>query len=79
MDASERGNLLNRLADLLERDHAYLAVSALKSRGTCEYVCVPPWVETWTQLIYMCGKKMGYSIHNDSHSTKKLRPINTLL
>jgi len=25
MDASERGNLLNRLADLLERDHAYLA------------------------------------------------------
>lgn len=39
MDASERGNLLNRLADLLERDHAYLAVSALKSRGTCECVC----------------------------------------
>ena len=35
MDASERGNLLNRLADLLERDRAYLAVSALKSQGTC--------------------------------------------
>lgn len=42
MDASERGNLLNRLADLLERDHAYLAVSAVKSRGTGEYMCVPP-------------------------------------
>ena len=34
MDASERGNLLNRLADLLERDRAYLAVSASKSQGT---------------------------------------------
>lgn len=42
MDASERGNLLNRLADLLERDHAYLAVSAVKSQGTGEYMCVPP-------------------------------------
>ena len=42
MDASERGNLLNRLADLLERDRAYLAVSALKSQGACEYMCVPP-------------------------------------
>lgn len=40
MDASERGNLLNRLADLLERDRAYLAVSALKSWGTCEYMIV---------------------------------------
>lgn len=27
MDASERGNLLNRLADLMERDRLYLAVS----------------------------------------------------
>ena len=27
MDASERGRLLNRLADLIERDTAYLAVS----------------------------------------------------
>lgn len=27
MDASERGNLLNRLADLLERDRVYIAVS----------------------------------------------------
>lgn len=25
MDASERGNLLNRLADLIERDRTYLA------------------------------------------------------
>ena len=57
MDASERGNLLNRLADLLERDHAYLAVSALKSWGTGEYMCVPPWLQFWTQLIYMLGKK----------------------
>lgn len=57
MDASERGNLLNRLADLLERDHAYLAVSALKSRGTGEYMCVPPRLQFWTQLIYMLGKK----------------------
>lgn len=28
MDASQRGKLLNRLADLIERDRAYLAVSA---------------------------------------------------
>jgi delta 1-pyrroline-5-carboxylate dehydrogenase len=27
MDASERGNLLNRLADLMERDRVYIAVS----------------------------------------------------
>lgn len=26
-DASQRGRLLNKLADLIERDHAYLAVS----------------------------------------------------
>jgi hypothetical protein len=26
MDASERGRLMNRLADLMERDHTYLAV-----------------------------------------------------
>lgn len=28
MDASERGNLLNQLADLLERDRVYIAVSS---------------------------------------------------
>ena len=28
MDASERGRLLNRLADLIERDRTYLAVSS---------------------------------------------------
>ncbi|KAF6080408.1 aldehyde dehydrogenase 2 family member [Phyllostomus discolor] len=28
MDASERGRLLNRLADLIERDRSYLAVSS---------------------------------------------------
>lgn len=27
MDASDRGRLLNRLADLIERDRTYLAVS----------------------------------------------------
>lgn len=27
MDASERGNLLNKLADLMERDRVYIAVS----------------------------------------------------
>lgn len=26
MDASERGNLLNKLADLMERDRVYIAV-----------------------------------------------------
>jgi aldehyde dehydrogenase (NAD+) len=30
MDASERGNLLNKLADLLERDRVYIAVSSKK-------------------------------------------------
>lgn len=29
MDASERGNLLHKLADLMERDRTYLAVSNL--------------------------------------------------
>lgn len=28
MDASDRGRLLNRLADLIERDRTYLAVSS---------------------------------------------------
>jgi len=28
MDASDRGRLLNKLADLIERDQAYLAVSS---------------------------------------------------
>lgn len=28
MDASERGNLLNKLADLIERDRVYIAVSS---------------------------------------------------
>lgn len=36
MDASHRGKLLNRLADLIERDRAYLAVSAgLGTTGGC--------------------------------------------
>lgn len=30
MDASERGRLLDKLADLVERDRAVLAVSSLK-------------------------------------------------
>lgn len=30
MDASERGNLLYKLADLLERDRVYIAVSFLE-------------------------------------------------
>jgi len=29
MDAADRGNLLNKLADLIERDALYLAVSCL--------------------------------------------------
>lgn len=32
MDASERGRLLYRLADLIERDRTYLAVSAQPAR-----------------------------------------------
>lgn len=36
MDASARGNLLNRLADLMERDRVYLAVLTSK---TCLLVC----------------------------------------
>lgn len=30
MDASQRGALINRLADLIERDRTYLAVSIRK-------------------------------------------------
>lgn len=32
MDASERGRLLYRLADLMERDQVYLAVSGMQSQ-----------------------------------------------
>ena len=32
MDASERGRLINRLADLIERDTIYLAVSTIGSQ-----------------------------------------------
>jgi acyl-CoA reductase-like NAD-dependent aldehyde dehydrogenase len=32
MDASQRGVLLNRLADLIERDGTYLAVSLFKNQ-----------------------------------------------
>lgn len=32
MDASDRGRLLNKLADLIERDQAYLAVSSAFSK-----------------------------------------------
>lgn len=32
MNASDRGRLLNRLADLLERDQAYLAVSTAEKK-----------------------------------------------
>ena len=38
MDASERGRLLNRLADLIERDRTYLAVSPQ-----------PPALSTYTE------------------------------
>lgn len=37
MDASHRGKLLNRLADLIERDRAYLAVSV--GLGTTGGLC----------------------------------------
>jgi len=33
MDASERGRLLNKLADLIERDRAYLAVSTFRQES----------------------------------------------
>ena len=32
MDASERGRLLNKLADLMERDATYIAVSIFPSQ-----------------------------------------------
>lgn len=32
MDASQRGNLLNNLADLMERDRVYLAVREFNSK-----------------------------------------------
>lgn len=35
MDASDRGRLLNKLADLIERDQAYLAVSSAFSKNDC--------------------------------------------
>lgn len=35
MDASHRGKLLNRLADLIERDRAYLAVRTCSTAELC--------------------------------------------
>lgn len=43
MDASKRGQLLNRLADLMERDAQYLAVSLFKElviRNTLDNILV---------------------------------------
>lgn len=39
MDASERGNLLNKLADLMERDRVYIAVSL-------------PWISRY--ILFIC-------------------------
>jgi hypothetical protein len=36
MDASQRGRLLSKLADLIERDKAYLAVSTV---GRYVFIC----------------------------------------
>ena len=38
MDASDRGMLLHRLADLMERDANYLAVSKLRCRKDDYYI-----------------------------------------
>lgn len=39
MDASERGYLLNRLADLIDRDKVYIAVSKKKIHIRDVYWC----------------------------------------
>ncbi len=38
MDASDRGRLMYRLADLMERDRQYLAVGILHCTGICDYI-----------------------------------------
>jgi len=45
MDASERGRLLYKLADLVERDMDYLAVSGVTQRflNRCTYVSILFW------------------------------------
>ena len=47
MDASYRGLLMNRLADLIERDAGYLAVSQKQS-----YVIKSaPWIILWFRIL----------------------------
>ena len=38
MDASARGYLMNRLADLMERDRKYLAVSVNQKTNVCQNI-----------------------------------------
>lgn len=38
LDASVRGQLINKLADLIERDAGYIAVSNLNLRGFCRSI-----------------------------------------
>lgn len=45
MDASVRGHLLNRLADLIERDRTYLAVSSQPSCVLLANGTSNPWSE----------------------------------
>ena len=69
MDASHRGLLLNRLADAIERDTAYLAVSCIPlcvtnngqrtrtgmSTATANRYCVMLDIN-WEQLLYYLAK-----------------------
>lgn len=56
MDASERGRLLFRLADLIERDKVYLAVSC--GHHCCDNVKLLSWAsESQSEVVLMLVKQ----------------------
>ena len=57
MDASKRGLLLNKLAELMERDALFLAVS-------CEFTCDPYFYDDYVRFPLL-----SYDISNHMLST----------
>ena len=61
MDASTRGELLNRLADLIERDRQYLAVSLLVLSLHCTALRLFPKVKSLRLIA--CSRTTYFFFH----------------
>lgn len=63
MDTSSRGRLLHRLADLLERERAVLAVSSpMRCRPRLRFLC--NFVVTHLHVVELCSTLAVFSIPN---------------